>query len=61
MQGRHRNVQFGIVGVGQHQVFAGDAARFQGGHSRIAANAVLQMNNRLADMQFGRLRIRCQG
>ncbi len=53
MQGRYRNVQFGIVGVGQHQVFAGDAARFQSGHPRVTAHAVLKVNHGLADMQFG--------
>lgn len=52
MQRRHRHVQFGIVGVGQHQVFAIDAARFKGGHSGVAPNSMLKMHYRLADMQL---------
>ena len=36
MQGGDRDIQFGVVGVGEHQVFTFDAARFQRGHTGIA-------------------------
>lgn len=42
VQGRHRHVQFGVVRVGQHQVFTFDAACFEGGHSLIATHTVFR-------------------
>ena len=64
VQGRDRHIEFGVVGVGQHQVFAFDAARFKGGHPLVASDAVLEVNNRLARMQFGQVtdqRVRVDG
>ena len=64
MQGRHRHIEFGVVGVQQHQVFTLDAARFQGSHPRITAYAMLQMDNRLAGMQLRQVadqRVRVDG
>lgn len=52
MQRRHRHIQFGVVGIGEHQVFTGDAARFQRGHTGIATHAVLQMHHWLTGMQL---------
>ncbi len=64
MQGRHRNIQFGVVSVGQHQVFTLNAARLERGHALIAPNAMLQVHNRLARMQLGQVadqRVRVDG
>ena len=55
MQGRHRHIQFGVVGVGQHQVFTFDAACFEGGHPLIATHTVFQVNDRLTGVQFGQV------
>ena len=55
VQGRHRHVQFGVVRVGQHQVFTFDAACFEGGHSLIATHTVFQVNDRLTGVQFGQV------
>lgn len=55
VQGRHRHVQFGVVGVGQHQVFTFDAACFEGGHPLIATHPVFQVNDRLTGVQFGQV------
>ncbi|SAJ25490.1 Uncharacterised protein [Enterobacter cloacae] len=55
MQGRHRHVQFGVVGVGQHQVFTFDAACFEGGHPLIATHPVFKVNDRLTGVQFGQV------
>ncbi|VDR28051.1 Uncharacterised protein [Raoultella terrigena] len=52
MERGDRDVQFGVIGVGEHQVFTLDAAGLEGSHSRIAADAVLKMHHRLADMQL---------
>jgi hypothetical protein len=52
MQRRYRYVQFGVISVGQHQVFALDAASFERGHPRIAAHAVFEVYHRLAGMQL---------
>ena len=64
MQGGDRDIQFGVVSIGEHQVFTFDAARFQRGHPLIAPNAVFQVNNRLARMQLGQVtdqRVRVDG
>ena len=55
MQGRHRNIQLGVVSVGQHQVFTFDATCFEGGHPLIATHTVFQVNNRLTGVQFGQV------
>ena len=59
-----RHVQFGVAGVGEHQILAGNTARFQRGHPGIAADAVLQVYHRLANMQLRQVadkRIRVNG
>ena len=52
MQRRYRHVQFGVVRVGQHQVFAVNPARLKRGHAGVAPNPMLKMHHRLADMQL---------
>ncbi|MNS33037.1 hypothetical protein D3C72_651390 [compost metagenome] len=52
MQRRHRYVEFCVTEIGNYQVFRRNAARFEGGHSRISPNAMFQMDNGLADVQF---------
>ena len=64
MQGRDRHIEFGVIGVGQHQVFALDATGFQRRHALITPNPVLEVNNRLAGVQFGEVtdqRVRING
>ncbi len=64
MQRRHRNIQFGVVGVGQHQVLIFDAARFQRGHAGIAPDAMLRVHHRLTIVQLGEVadqRVRVDG
>ncbi|MNE03828.1 hypothetical protein D3C80_963410 [compost metagenome] len=64
MQRRHRNIEFGIAGIGEHQVFALNAARFQRGHSRVTSHTVLEMHNGLAHVQLRQVanqRIRVNG
>ena len=52
MQRGDRDVQFGVISVGEHQIFTFDPARFQRGHPGIASNAVLQMHHGLTRMQL---------
>ena len=59
MQRRHRHIQFGVVGVGEHQVFTGDAAGFQRGHPGIATHAVLKMHDGLPRMQLREVSDQC--
>ncbi len=64
MQGRHRDIKFGVVGIHQHQVLALDATGFEGGHSRVTAHAMLEMDNRLAGVQLRQVadqRVRVDG
>ncbi|MNV78866.1 hypothetical protein D3C71_1723830 [compost metagenome] len=59
MQGGDRNIKFCVTEIGDHQIFGSDPARFEGGHSRVAPHAVLQMHNRLADVQLGQVANQC--
>ncbi|CCK02190.1 2C-methyl-D-erythritol 2,4-cyclodiphosphate synthase(EC:4.6.1.12) [Cronobacter sakazakii 701] len=64
MQRRHWHIELRIVGIGEHQVFRRDAARFKRRQPRVAAHAMLQMHHRLAGAQLRQVadeRIRVDG
>jgi hypothetical protein len=55
VQLRHRHVQLVAVGVLQMQEFGFALAQVHVGEADVAADAVLQMHHRIADLQFGQI------
>src|SRR5439155_7894905 len=55
MQARHRYVELGVIGVQQMQELVWAFTQVERGETKIAADAVLLMHDRIADADFGQI------